>query len=46
MLNFVKNMKYRKLDKFLEKDSKNARPVAIVKERENVYSIVWADNKN
>ncbi|MCL5679854.1 MAG: hypothetical protein M1465_00725 [Candidatus Marsarchaeota archaeon] len=43
MLNPIKRIRYWKLERFLEKDSANARPVVIVKERENVYRFVWAD---
>jgi hypothetical protein len=42
-MNFIKKLKYNRLERFLEKDSKDARPVAMVKERENVYRFVWAD---
>jgi len=43
MMNIIKKIRYMRLERFLEKDSRNARPVAMVKERENVYRFVWAD---
>ena len=35
-MNIFKKIKYWRLERFLEKDSKNARPVAMIKESENV----------
>ncbi|MEM0154831.1 MAG: hypothetical protein QW814_03300 [Methanothrix sp.] len=46
MINPIKAMKYRRLEKFLENDSRNQRPVAMVRERDNVYRFVWADEKS
>ena len=46
MINIFKTMKHRRLERFLEIDSMNARPVAMVKESTNVYRFVWADEKN
>jgi hypothetical protein len=43
MMSIFKIMRHRRLEKFLEMDSVNARPVAMVRERENVYRFVWAD---
>jgi hypothetical protein len=45
MFNPIKRIRHWKLERFLEEDSKNARPVVMVKERENVYRFVWADEK-
>ncbi len=42
-MNIIKKIRHRRLERFLEKDSMNARPVAMVKERDNVYRFVWAD---
>ena len=36
-------MKHRKLERFLEIDAMNARPVAMAEESANVYRFVWAD---
>ncbi len=43
MMNPFKIMRHKRLERFLEIDSMNVRPVAMVKERENVYRFVWAD---
>ena len=45
MINPFKIMKNRKLERFLEMDAMNARPVAMVKESANVYRLVWADEQ-
>jgi hypothetical protein len=46
MINPIRAIKNRQLDKFLENDSRNQRPVAMVKESANVYKFVWADEKS
>ena len=46
MINLFKIMKNRKLERFLEMDAMNARPVAMVKESSNIYRFVWADEKS
>ncbi len=43
MINPIRAIKHRRLEKFLEDDSRNQRPVAMVREHENVYRFVWAD---
>ena len=45
MINPFKIMKNRKLERFLEMDAMNARPVAMVNESANVYRFVWADEQ-
>ena len=45
MIHPFKIMKHRKLERFLEMDAMNARPVAMVRESANVYRFVWADEQ-
>jgi len=45
MMNIIKKIRYMRLERFLEKDSRNARPVAMVREYGNVYRFVWVDEK-
>ncbi|MCL4388114.1 hypothetical protein M1567_03095 [Candidatus Marsarchaeota archaeon] len=46
MMNIFRIMKHRRLERFLEIDSMNARPVAMIKESANVYRFVWADESD
>jgi len=46
MMNIFRIMKHRRLERFLEIDSMNARSVAMIKESANVYRFVWADESD
>ncbi|MCL5101935.1 MAG: hypothetical protein M1544_01065 [Candidatus Marsarchaeota archaeon] len=43
MISLFRALRHRRLERFLEIDAKNARPVAIIKESPSSYRFVWAD---